>query len=141
MAAAADAKVGGGVVEQADHSRQCLCGAVSRRTAGLRDIWFCRCAQYRKVIGRYLAARRTKRERIDICGEVSRTRQPGRCACGARPMFRQQPGSPTPSIRAGSIDSSHGIPAVGRAFGGQKGDYCASAAGLSPCTVTSGRGF
>ena len=138
------AKAGGVVGET--HTGQCLCGAASYRAQGLRDIWFCHCTQCRKVTGHYLAACRTERERIDIAGSItwtahSGTSQLGRCKrCGC-PLLWQQPGSPTISVLAGSLDNAQGLTGVGHAFVGEKGDYYGIADGLPQFTGTPTGGF
>lgn len=134
------------MADQAGHSGQCLCGAVTYRAHGLRDMWFCHCTQCRKVTGHYLAACRTERERFEIAGEVSwtshsGTSQLGRCKRCASPLFWQQPGSLTLSVLAGSLDAAHGIAALGHAFVGEKGDYYAIGDGLPQFTATPTGGF
>lgn len=134
------------MAEPAGHSGSCLCGAVTYHAEGLRDIWLCHCVQCRKVTGHYLAACRTERERLEVTGDVtwsshSGTSQLGRCArCGC-PVLWQQPGSPTISVLAGSLDSAEGIAAVGHAFVGEKGDYYAIGDGLPQFTATPTGGF
>lgn len=140
------ARVVGAVAETAGHAGQCLCGAVAYRAQGLRDMWFCHCSQCRKVTGHYLAACRTEHERFDLSGEIawsahSGTSQLGRCARCASPLFWRQPGSPTMSVLAGSLEHTHGIGAVGHAFVGEKGDYYAIPDGLPQFTGTPTGGF
>lgn len=142
----AGARAGGGVADAAGHAGQCLCGAVSYRAQGLRDVWFCHCAQCRKVTGHYLAACRTEQERFEIDGELSwtahsGTSQMGRCARCASPLFWRQPGSSTMSVLAGSLDHTNGIAPVGHAFVGEKGDYYGLADGLPQFTGTPTGGF
>lgn len=139
-------RAGAGVAELAGHSGQCLCGAVSYRAQGLRDVWFCHCTQCRKVTGHYLAACRTERERFDVVGEVSWSghsgmSQLGRCARCGSPLFWQQPGSSTMSVLAGSLDQGPGLTPLGHAFVGEKGDYYAIADGLPQFTGTPIGGF
>lgn len=129
-----------------NHAGQCLCGAVTYRAGGLRDIWFCHCDQCRKVTGHYLAACRTESSRLEIDGSVawsahSGSSQLGRCPACASPLFWRQPGSATTSVLAGSLDSAAGIEAVGHAFVGEKGDYYTLADGLPQFTGTPTGGF
>lgn len=110
------------------HTGQCLCGAVTFRAQGLRDIWFCHCRQCRKVTGHFLAACRTEKDRVDLEGELnwlphSGSSELGRCAdCGSPMLWRQQ-GSPTVSVIAGSLDDTHGLAPRGHIFTAETGDY------------------
>lgn len=110
------------------HSGRCLCGAVTYRAEGLRDIWFCHCRQCRKVSGHFLAASRTEKAALTATGAIrwsphSGTSELGRCtACGS-PLFWRQPASPTISVVAGSLDDTQGIETRGHIFVAEKGDY------------------
>lgn len=110
------------------HTGRCLCGAVTYRTEGLRDIWFCHCRQCRAVSGHFVAACRTEKAALTATGDIrwsphSGTSELGRCAvCGA-PLFWRQPASPTISVLAGSLDDTHGLETRGHIFVAEKGDY------------------
>lgn len=111
-----------------EHSGQCLCGAVTYRAQGLRDIWFCHCRQCRKVTGHFLASCRTEKGRIAVKGEMSWSThsgksQIGRCADCGSPLLWRQPESPTVSVLAGSLDDTYGLETRGHIFTAKKGDY------------------
>lgn len=110
------------------HTGRCLCGAVTYRAKGLRNIWFCHCHQCRKVSGHFLAACRTEKAAVTAAGEIrwsphSGASELGRCAaCGAS-LFWRQPASPTISVIAGSLDDTRGLETRGHIFVAEKGDY------------------
>lgn len=113
----------------------CLCGAVSYRAEGLRDIWFCHCTQCRKATGHYMAACRTEKNRLHVDGAIvwshhSGVSQIARCCeCGS-PLFWEQPDSPTISVIAGSLDDTTGLATPGHIFLAEKGHYYAVADSL-----------
>ena len=118
---------------------QCLCGAVTYRAAGLRDIWFCHCRQCRYVTGNFMAACRTETDKLAIDGEVSwhvhsRTSKIGRCSICGSPLFWRQPGSSTTSVVAGSLDDAEGLAVPGHIFMREKGAYYEIADGLPQWT-------
>ena len=131
----AGARAGAGVAEQAEHSGQCHCGAVTYRARGLRDIWFCHCTQCRKLTGHYIAACRTARENYEISGElrwtpVSDKSSHGFCAQCSSPLFWSTTDSPNMSVLAGSLDHTQGIDVCGHIFVAEQGDYYTIADGL-----------
>lgn len=110
------------------HSGRCLCGAVTYRAEGLRDIWFCHCRQCRRVSGHFVAACRTEATALTVTGEIrwsphSGTSELGRCAACGAPLFWRQPDAPTVSVFAGSLDDTHGLATRGHIFVAEKGDY------------------
>ncbi len=124
----AGARAGAGVAEQAEHSGQCHCGAVTFRARGLRDIWFCHCTQCRKLTGHYIAACRTRRENYAIEGElrwtpVSDESAHGFCAACCSPLFWSTASSDNMSVQAGSLEHTRGIGTCGHIFVAEKGDY------------------
>ena len=116
-------------------SGQCLCGAVSYRAGGLRDIWYCHCRQCRYATGHFMAACRTERARLNWNGALSWSPHSGsseiaRCAKCGSPLFWHQPESATVSVLAGSLDDTAGLTTPGHIFAGEKGAYYDIADGL-----------
>lgn len=117
------------------HTGKCLCGAVTYRAEGLADIWYCHCTQCRALSGHYLAACRTRTDRIEISGEVVWAHHSGqsehaRCArCGSL-LFWANRGTEYTSVLPGSLDSSTGIAERGHIYLAEKGSYYEIADGL-----------
>ncbi len=114
---------------------QCLCGSVTYRAEGLRDIWFCHCRQCRRVMGHFMAACRTQKGAVNAQGDIRWSRHSGeseigRCAHCGSPLFWRQPESQTMSVLAGSLDDTNGLAVPGHMFTAEKGGYYAIADGL-----------
>ncbi|ANU06454.1 GFA family protein [Paraurantiacibacter namhicola] len=107
---------------------QCLCGNVTYRAEGLRDIWYCHCRQCRHVTGHYMAACRTGNGELDWDGLISWTPHSGsselaRCRQCGTPLFWRQRAGKTISVLAGSLDDTAGLATPGHIFTAEKGDY------------------
>ncbi|WP_299193659.1 GFA family protein [uncultured Erythrobacter sp.] len=116
-------------------SGQCLCGSVTYRAKGLRDIWYCHCRQCRYATGHFMAACRTEKDDLEWDGFISWSAHSGtseiaRCRQCGSPLFWRQPGSATISVVAGSLDDTDGIAVPGHIFTGEKGSYYAISDGL-----------
>lgn len=120
---------GGAVVVANDgYTGRCLCGEVTYRAVGLSDIWYCHCKQCQKLTGYYIAAAGTKRDNLEITGDVnwlpiSERSNSGHCKfCGSY-MFWDAHSFDTVSILAGSIDDTRGLAVKGHIYVSEKGDY------------------
>ena len=114
---------------------RCLCGSVTYRAEGLRDIWFCHCRQCRYATGHFMAACRTENERLEWDGLISWSTHSGasqiaRCRQCGTPLFWRQAGSATTSVLAGSLDDTEGLAVPGHIYTAEKGGYYAIADGL-----------
>ncbi|MBU6266772.1 MAG: GFA family protein [Sphingomonadales bacterium] len=139
MAAAA---AGAGVTDPArsvetggGHTGGCHCGAVTYRAQGLRDMWYCHCRQCRRLTGHVMAACWTRRDDLEVSGEVvwtpvsDRTAH-GFCAVCRSPLFWSNRERDSVSVLGGSLDHSAGIVECGHLFVSEKGDYYQIADGL-----------
>ena len=134
MKAAAGVAAVAGVVANVRNGR-CLCGKVTYRAEGLRDIWYCHCRQCRYATGHFMAACRTEKDKLDWDGLISWSHHSGlseiaRCRQCGSPLFWRRPNDDTISVLAGGLDETEGLEVPGHIFTGDKGDYYAISDGL-----------
>ncbi|MFO1239351.1 MAG: GFA family protein [Sphingomonadaceae bacterium] len=111
-----------------EYNGKCLCGAVSYRATGLADIWYCHCTQCRSLTGHFLAACRTRRDRLFVSGDIvwsphSGAAEHARCAqCGSL-LFWANRSTNSISVLPGGLENTDGIDVGGHIFVSEKGGY------------------
>lgn len=116
----------------------CLCGAVRYRVSGpLREVIDCHCTQCQRWSGHFVAATAVERDGLEILDsgllrwfESSPGIRRGFCGrCGSS-LFWEDPGVPSVSIMAGTLDQPSGLSTLRHIYVADKGDYHQIADGL-----------